>query len=60
MPQELQEEEEPPQGQVDQGLQEDGREGVGRGPRLRVREEEERPRQVQQGTLEQDRFVIYI
>ena len=36
MHKELQEEEEPTQGQVDQGIQEECRQGVGRGPVLRV------------------------
>ena len=54
MHQELQEEEEPAQGQVDQGLPEERRQGVGRRPLVRVREEEERTCQIQQRTLDQN------
>ena len=54
MHQELQKEEEPSQGQVDQGLQEERRQGTGRRPVVRVREEEERAGQVQQRTLDQN------
>ncbi len=54
VPQELQEEEEPSQGQVDQGVPQERRQGAGRRPRVRVREEEERASQVQQGALEAD------
>ena len=44
--QELQEEEEPSQGQVDKGVPQKQRQGARRRPRLRVREEEECSRQV--------------
>jgi hypothetical protein len=54
MHEELQEEEEPAQGQVDQGVQEERGQGVVRRPVLRVREEEKRTSQVQQRTLAKD------
>ena len=46
VPQELQEEEEPSQSQVDQGIPQEQRQGARRRPCLRVREEEECSRQV--------------
>ena len=54
MHEELQEEEEPSQGQVDQGVQEERGQGVVRRPVLRVREEEERTSQVQQRAVAKD------
>ena len=58
MSQELQEEEESSQGQVDQGLPQDGRQGALRRSSLRVREETERPGQIQQTTLGKDRYEL--
>ena len=52
---ELQEEEEPPKGQVDQGFPQERGQGVGRRPLLRVREEAKRTRQIQQRTLGKDK-----
>ena len=46
MLQKLQEEEEPSQGKVDQGVPQEQRQGARRRPCLRVREEEECSRQV--------------
>ncbi len=57
MHEELQEEEEPAQGQVDQGVQEERGQGVVRRPVLRVREEEERTSQVQQRAVAKDEWV---
>jgi len=51
---ELQEEEESPKGQVDQGFPQERGQGVGRRPLLRVREEAKRTRQIQQRTLGKD------
>ncbi len=55
MHKELQEEEEPAKGQVDQGFQEERGQGVVRRPFLRVRKEEKRTRQIQQRIVDEDK-----
>ena len=46
MPQELQEEEEPSQGEVDQGVPQEQRQGARRRPVLRVRKAKEHSRKI--------------